>query len=268
MTDASAKVVEYLVGLIWASGTFFTAALISRLYALDLEPRYRAFVLVLTAQLTRSLLLLCIRPLTNAYAWVYFVGEPALFSLYVMVTLEIYQQVFESYQGLSVLGRRSLWTALVCSLAVSVTTHLSEFDLTHEPIQILRIFQMLETTLCSALLVFLAVVAAFLTWYPAPVRRNLLVYAFGFSLFFATLSAGIFLRNLDPVRYTKLADLMRLSGSTCCLVGWLVLFRKRWEVVPKEGMALHGACASRLLAQLEALNKALEAGRKPPQYTV
>lgn len=268
MSEASVKVLGYLVSLVWASGTFFTAALVSRLFALDLDSRYSALVRVLSFQLARSLVLLCLRPPTNAYAWIYLVTEPIVLLLYVFVILEIYQQVFESYRGLSVLGRRSLWTALACSMAVSLVSHRSEFDFSNEPIRRLRSLLLLETTVCSTLLVFLVIVVAFLAWYPVPVRRNLLVYAFGFSLFFASLSVSDFLRNLDPVKNTKLGNLVRLGGTTGCLIGWLALFRRKWEEVPERVMVPQGAITSQLLAQLEAMNKVLTTGKKPTQYTV
>jgi hypothetical protein len=262
------EIIQNLVNLVWASHVFLVAALISRISALELASRYPAFMAVLSTQLARSLLLNCLTPGTNAYGYLYFGVEPLLYVTYVLVVLEIHSQVFDSYQGLNILGRRTMLAVLGVSVCVSVFSQRDQFDYSLEPYRIIRSFLLLETTLCGALLVFLFALAAFLVWYPTPLRRNLLVYAFGFCFFFALLSASVFIRNANPVNNAKVANLVRMSGGTICLAGWLALFRRNGELTPgARSRPVDAAAQSRLLAQLEAMNRALESGRKASGIT-
>ena len=249
---------------LWYAGLAAKAVLTARLLWLGLYVRYKALVICLLAHVVRTLILLPLSVNGNAYAYAYLLTEPLLLVTYVLVALEIYSHVFESYRGLSILGRRTMLAALGVSALVAVVTHLAEFDYTNERFHILRSLFIVESTLCSTLLIFLILLALFLFWYPVPLRKNLLHYSFLWCVVFAALSAGLYLRNANPTDdWTRIASEVRLAADTLCPAAWIWLFRRSWEV-ETSGVAfrLTSEHQQRILARLDAMNEALEAGRK------
>jgi len=252
--------VEYYL---WYLSLLLHAALFTRLCWLGLALRYKAFSLCLLLQIIRTLILLPLSPNTNVYAYVYIYSEPVLIACRVAVVLEIYGKVLSSYRGLSILGRGTLIGALAISGLVSVFTHLMEFDFTHERFQMLRAMHLVESTVYTTLLFFLFALAAFIIWYPTPLKKNIILYSFGYSLYFVGVAAAIYLRNLDASALTRVASTGRLVVTDAALLLWVVLVRKSWEE-ESGGVAIRFSAESqeRLLSQLEALNRTIESPKK------
>jgi hypothetical protein len=125
---------------------------------------------------------------------------------------------------------------------------------------------LLETTVAKMLLVFLLLLVAFLVYYPVPLRRNLLIYTFGFTVALATVSLGILLRNLDPAK-VLMASALRMAAYSVTLLTWLVSFRRSWETeVASSPVPYSEEHGRRLLGQLDAMNSYLERkkGALPP----
>ncbi len=250
---------DRLENFLWYLGIFLHAALLCRLVWLGLAGKYKAFTLCLALQTARSLILLQIAPNTTSYGIAYFVTDFPLMACRVAVVLEIYGHVLSSYKGLSVLGRGTVLGVLTVSGLVSVLTHLREFDFSHEQFQFLRAHHLLESTVYTTLLFFLVALAAFILWYPVQLKKNLLLYSFGFAIYFVGVAAAAYLRNLDSSIWTRLASTGRLLITDVSLLLMVCLMRKSWEEETR-GAAVRFAPDSqeRLLAQLEALNRALD----------
>lgn len=243
----------------WYASLVVKVILLWRLFALGLAQRYKALWLALIISCIRTLVLLPIPVRSLAYTLTYFFTQPLLLLLYVLVALEIYGQVFESYQGISFLGRTFLGGTIAVSVVVSLLMHVSEFDFTREPFKILRFYLLGESSLFSILLLFLLGLTAFLFWYPVPLRKNLLHYNLVFSVFFAAMSAGVHLRNFDPNGMgARFGSALRMGVETACLLAWVFLFRKEWEEQSTGiSFSVTKAHQARVLQQLESMNRAI-----------
>lgn len=251
-----------LQDVLWYGGLALKAGLLGRLFALGLAARYRALVICLAVHLLRTLLLMPMNVRSDAYALTYMVSEPLLLITYVFAALEVYAQVFEAYRGLAWLGRGTMLVGLALSALASAGLHWTEFNFSGEPYLVLRAALLLESTVCGMLLVFLLALALFPLWFPVRLRKNLLLYNFGFSVFFLAMSMGVFLRNAHP-DWARAASTIRLAVYDACLVGWLLLFSRAGEAEALQAApAFRRDQEQRLLSQLEAINRALESGRK------
>lgn len=244
-------------------GIVLHLVLLARLLQLGLAARYRAVTVCLAGQALRSILLLFVDPRTDAYFELYFPSEIVLICCRAWVVVELYQQVLERYQNLSILSSRLLSGIVGAGLVASVAAHLREFDFTHEAFEAVRALHLVETTVYTALLLFLLILGAFVLWYPVPLKKNLILYSFGYSVYFMAMALGVYLRNLNPTEWTRLASTGRILVADCCLLVWLALVRRAWEDSGDGGdSAVHSLNQERILAQLDALNDALQARRR------
>jgi hypothetical protein len=240
--------------------------LLVRLFVNGLLPRYKAFGFYLLFSLARGVALALIDRQTSAYGYTYLYTTPILQAAYFAVVLEIYGQVLRQYRGLSFLGRGTMIFAMGVSAATALLGNWMELDFSHEPYVLLRLVFLLETTVAKMLLVFLLLLVAFLVYYPVPLRRNLLIYTFGFTVALATVSLGILLRNLDPAK-VLMASALRMAAYSVTLLTWLVSFRRSWETeVASSPVPYSEEHGRRLLGQLDAMNSYLERkkGALPP----
>lgn len=248
---------------LWYLGIVLHLGLLARLLQLGLAARYKAVTVCMAGQALRSILLLFVDPRTDAYFELYLPTEIVLIVCRAWVVLELYSQVLERYQSLSVLSSRLLSGVVGLGLLASVAAHLREFDFTHEAFQALRALHLVETTVYTALLLFLLLLSGFVLWYPAPLKKNLLIYSFGYSVYFMAMAVGVYLRNLNPTEWTRVASTGRILVADGCLLLWLALIRKAWERTGDDvNSAIHSVGQERILAQLDALNQSIHARRR------
>ncbi|WP_321472497.1 hypothetical protein [uncultured Paludibaculum sp.] len=248
----------------WYANLVLKVILLWRLASLGLAPRYKALCFVMALASLRTLALLPLKVTTLAYAKVYLFSQPLLLLAYALVALEIYGQVFESYRGISFLGRGFLIGAFVLSIAGSLGFHMAEVDVNSGPQRLLRLYLAGESAMYVTLLLFLLALAAFLLWYPIPLRKNLLHYNLIFLVFFAAMSAGIILGNPEPGSMAaRVGSTLRMGIDTACLASWVFLFRRSWEQETSGvSFAVTHSHQVQVLAQLESMNQAILRVRK------
>lgn len=214
-------------------------------------------------QLLSSIPLLALNVNSDLYARTYFATLPIILIAHVCVALEIYAHSFEGYRGLSVVSRKGMLAVLAAGALVAVLIHVGELDAPGEQFQMVRAALLIESAICLMLLIFLVAIAAFLVWYPASVRKNLLLYSFTFSTYMAAQCVTIFLRNSDPTVLARIASIARLVLGDLSLLALAVLFQAAWELERRPTIAnLTAERQQRLLAQLSHLNSALESKRE------
>jgi hypothetical protein len=249
--------------IVWYFGLFLTAAVIWRLFSLRLINRYPALTWCLGVQLFRSVTLLTLDLRTNIYALTYFTTLPILLVAYVSVALELYSRSLENYRGLFIVGRRVMLGVLAISAAVAILIHVGELNSAGEQFQVIRAVLLVESAVCLMLLIFLVAIAAFLIWYPASVRRNLLLYSLTFSIFMAAQCATIFLRNSNPAALAGIASTTRIVLDDLNRLAMVVFFSAAGEFDRRPSVgSLTARRKQRLLSQLRHLNDALESKGK------
>lgn len=257
--------ISQLETVLWYLGLPIMAAILWRLYALGLIGRYPALFWCLGVQLARGAGLTLLKVNTTAYAVTYIVSLPVVLVAYVCVALEIYSHAVESYRGLFIVGRRVMLGVFAGSAAIAILIHLGELRAPGEQFQTLRAVLLVESAVCLMLLMFLVAIAIFLVWYPANVRKNVLLYSFSFSFYMGAQCATLFLRNSDPTTMVRIASMVRLLLDNLSLVALAVFLQSAWESERRPSAAgLSAEQRQRLLSQLNHLNATLERGAKPP----
>lgn len=244
---------------LWIANIALTAALLVRLSILRMAGTYAALSVFLALQTLRSLWLLQFQPNANEYVFPYVFTEPVLVVSRVLVVFELYDKILEGYRGLAILSRGTMAGVLGVSLVASIAAHVPEFTVRNEPFQVLRALHLFETTVYTALLFFLLLLAGFMLWYPARIKKNVLLHAWAFSAYFVSSSVAVFLRNMDAAAWTRIASTGRIAVTGVSLLVWCILVRKSWETEAGASSIRHDAADERrLLAQLEALSRKLE----------
>jgi hypothetical protein len=255
---------------LWHLSTVLTAVLLVRVVAIGLAREYPAATFYLATTLARSVTLQTVTWFSPGYdpfrsplyPQVYLYTLPLLWASYFAVVYEIYSKVLEGYKGLSVLSRRTLTAAVVLSFLVSAVSVWPDFNYDGEIWGQLRTTLLVERAVLFSLLFFLVLNALFLTWYPIPLRRNLLVYSFVFAALFFTVAGVYFYRNLLGHEWTRILSAAMTGANCLCLLVWMLLWRRQGEEVVSLSLAVRDPGAQRkLLDQLQQLNAILE--RKP-----
>jgi hypothetical protein len=234
---------------------------------LKLLSEYPALSLFLAIQILRSLWLLPFDTNSNEYAFPYVFTEPVLVLSRALVVFELYEKILVGYQGLSLLSRRAMAGLLGVSVVGSLAAHLSEFTMRGEPFNVLRAVHLFETTVYTALFFFLLVLAGFLAWHPAPLKKNVILHCLAFSTYFLSTAAALYLRNQDASQWTRLASTGRSFVFVLTLAAWIILLKRSGETAT-AGIALNfsPAAQGKLLTQLDALNRSLESGRNSSRF--
>jgi hypothetical protein len=250
----------------WYSTIALHAVLVWRMWRCRLAGRYPAIFILLAMQLARSLWVTqyiatpqLFRYHANQYSFSIVFTEPILILARAVAVFELTAAALQSYRGLSVLSRATLAAGLVASVTLSLLVHSAEFTFSGEPFRFLRVIYLLETTVYSALAVFLFLLALFVLYHPAPIRKNVLAHGIGFSVYMLSSAAAVWLRNQDAAQWTRAASTMRLGITLLGLAAWAWLLSPRGEEESVEvHIPLSEETGQRVLARLDALNSALE----------
>ncbi|MCX6598411.1 MAG: hypothetical protein NTV70_18830 [Acidobacteria bacterium] len=239
-----------------------SAALAGRLYRLHLHRQYRylfAYALFSVLQLTVLLLLphsrLPNRSTLYGLTWV--VTEAILVGIFVLMVVELYGQILDSYPGIASLTRRIFsWTALI-GIPLSLLTLL--FDVgDSSPSRFLSQFQLLQRGILTCLMLLVFVMVCFLAWFPMRLNRNTAWHAAIFFCYFLSKSGLILVLQLAGVEVQASVSTGLMAMSLGCLVAWSLALTKQGEQVEiRVGQRWSEAECHRLLGQLEGLNSAL-----------
>jgi hypothetical protein len=252
------KVLPDLERWLFAGGMALEAILLLRLWQLKLALRYRALAFLLIVELGRSLVLSNLTYGQNANSIFYVVTAPLVWCAYAWVAFETYGMVLESYQGLSILGRRTLAGGLAISALIAVWVSTSHIRWEGERFPIILLTVAVTQAVTLTVLMFILLLCAFLLWYPIPLRRNLVFYVMGFSIYFLAFNYGMFLRSAGGSAMTDLASQVTMAMEALCLVFWIFSFRTQGETAAVAvGSLLRSGEEPRLLAQLDDLNAIL-----------
>ena len=250
--------VPSIESILWYTAIAGYAILLARLAILRLHVVYRYFFFYLIVRLSRALLLAGLDRHSNAYGWTYVATEPILWVLYILVVLELFTIVLRDYPGIQTLSRRVLTAGLAISAAVALATLLPDLGNPAERYPILRSMYVAQRVVMSSLVVFFAILTAFLVWYPVPLSRNVVVYCAGFSLYFFSSTMGLFVRNIAGEAVTRITSTVLQGVGVACLIVWIALLNRQGET-KRLSLRAHMPAPdeARLVGQLESINRGL-----------
>ena len=108
-----------------------------------------------------------------------------------------------------------------------------------------------------SLAIFILLILFFLTRYPVPLSRNVVVHAVVFSLFFLSNTFGLLLHSVFGLHLKNEIDMLFMGTSSACMVAWLVLLNAKGEEVRLRTLQFGRGDEQRILLQLDSLNDIL-----------
>ena len=200
----------------------------------------------------------------NVYAWGWLLTTPVLWVLHILVVLELYSLVFRNYRGIASMGRWATFAGLGIAILLSSLTLPADLSRAGEPFPILRAFVAVTRGVDSSLVLFLLFISAFLTWFPVPLCRNVVLYSMVYAVYFITTSLAELLRNLSGSAAWGLTSILLAGADLVCLAVWILFLNREGE--SKRVVVRHTWAPQReeiLIQQLAAINSTLlRSGRR------
>jgi hypothetical protein len=247
---------------LWAIAIGANAALVVRLYSLDLHKRYPAFFAYLIFQTLRSLALVTFPLESFTFAYIFFYTQPVLWVFYVLVVLELYKLVLKDFTGILSVGRWALYIALVVAVTISFLTLIPFWG--KEESKLLFWVTTVERGVLTSVMLFLFLILLFLSRYPLQLKRNIIVHCVVYTIFFLGLSMTMLVRNVRGWEIMPTLNHFVEVISLACYGVWIVFLTRKGE---DRTVALHRqadpAVERNLKEQLLSMNDMLlRAARK------
>lgn len=234
------------------------AILLARLWAEGLLQRYRFFTAYLFCLLAELPLSHLAPQSSGRYFRVYVIVESALWFFQICVITELFSLVLKDYPAIRRTGRRFIGVAFALAVLASLGFAAANHEAGPGQFPVLEQYLLSARVVAFTILAFLICLLLFVVWFPVSLRRNVVVYAFGFAVYFGSRAITRLAGNLmGPDEFLALS-VISLSIVLGCLLLWVLLLTRRGEVLdvtmghrwdPRNGPAL--------VRQLETINEAL-----------
>ena len=193
---------------------------------------------------------------TMLYAHFYFATQPLLWTLDVLMLLEVYTAVFNHQKGIASFSRRVILFAMVLSAGLAALSFV--FQPSSPLSETLAIVAVLERAVNISLLSFIVVLVGFLTWFPVRLSRNTLVHSTVFSVYFALRAIVSLVRTSISQDVWLTLNVVVLSASVSSILIWIIRLTQQGEqVTVHSGLPRDAVEQERLMQQLETLNRSL-----------
>lgn len=251
LTAATQRYVEILLLI----GSVLMAA---KLYHNGLWRKYVVFFAYFIFRVPNSAWPLVVNDESSAYLGLWLFTSPVCVIFYVLVVAELYRLILEKYRGLETMGRWAMYAATAVSVLISVLALLPHFTPAmpqrskHVGYEIA-----LERGIDFSLVVFILLLLVFLSRFPIPLSRNVVVHAAIFSLYFLTAALGSLLHALWGINLSAEVNLFLSCTSLLCVGAWLLLLNPAGETVQAHLPLFRSGDEERILRELDSANAAL-----------
>ncbi len=232
--------------------------MVLKLYRIGLYRRYPIFFAFFIFRIPNSIWPIFLPTNSYPYFYLWVCTGPILLIFYVLVVVELYKSVLERYRGLYSLGRWAMYVSVAISVTISALSLLPQ--LKPEVPQRSRImFYSLaaERGVDTALAIFIILILCFLSFFPLKLGRNVRVHALVFSVFFLSNTFVLLMKSNFGKKFSDGVNTALMCVVAASVVAWLTLLRSTGEDSRQAPAALGPEYESRLLAQLDSINRAL-----------
>jgi hypothetical protein len=161
------------------------------------------------------------------------------------------------------LGRWALYAALFLSISISSLLLLPKLSIARQASRWLGYYMMIERGLACSLLIFLFVILIFLTRYPVPLSRNVIVHCGVYTVFFLTATLAMLLRTLFGFDIARSVNVGISGVNALCAVAWFFCLTPYGEARRVSLPKFDPEHEERILHKLNALNRTvLKAAKK------
>jgi hypothetical protein len=229
-----------------------------RLLATGLYSRYRVFFLYFLFRIPNGLWPLLFANTGSLYFYFWIATEPFTWVFHIAVVLELYRLVLEKHGGLYTLGRWALYAGMGISITVSILSLLPKLKNAGAlQSKTMGYYLAAERGVTLGLAIFLVFMVFFLTRYPIPMSRNLIVHIAIYTAFFFSNFLAWLLRSVFGLKVNAQVNLLLGAVSAVCVYLWFFLLTPKGEEVPANLPSFGPAYEKRALQQLESLNATL-----------
>ena len=194
---------------------------------------------------------------SNLYYYLFLYSDPIFLLAYIWVVMELYGLVLERYKGLYTLGRWAMYGAIVISGTISILTMLPKLGPSvPEPSKKVMYEVYAERGIDFALVIFILLIVWFLSKYPVPLSRNVVVHTVIYSIFFLSDALILLWRLMLGYNVGGTYNVVATAIGSACTVAWAVLLTAKGEEVPQLPQ-IRPEAEERILHQLDALNATL-----------
>jgi hypothetical protein len=234
------------------------ALLIGRLLITGMWRHYPLFFCYFIFRIPNTLWPLFLPNQTKLYQHVWMLTEPLAWIFHILVVFELCRLVLEGHRGIFTLGRWAMYLAVVIAIAISVLSLLPHLKprMTADTKRMGYEFAT-ERGIDFALAVFLLLLLFFLSRYPVKLKRNVVVHATLYTLFFFGEAFTVFLRVLFGSVANNSMNLFLTAFSCACIFAWVFLLNPAGEKVQASFPTISPRREQHALRQLESLNATL-----------
>lgn len=241
--------------VLWIINLGLVLALVGRLILTKLYRRYICFFALLCLQGGQTLALLPFPANTNAYAWVYFLTQPLIWLLYVLVVLELYSLALREHRGIASMSRWVLIFGMVVALVIAALSLSADLSGPSGQYPVLVTIGIIERGISFSLVLFLLLITGFLLWMPVQIPRNVVLHVALFTTYFLINAGALFVRNLFGYHLVGVVSATLLSINNLCLLLWVLLLNRQGEETPVVVRRLWRRSDEDLITrQLDAVN--------------
>jgi hypothetical protein len=195
---------------------------------------------------------------SGAYQKFFVVFTPLSWIINILVVLELYSLVLEKHRGLLTLGRWVQYAGLAIAIFISGLSLLPSIrGGVAQKSAILDYYFAIERGIELSLVVFLIFILFWLTRYPVPLSRNVVVHSLVYSTLFFSNTLGLLARVFFGFQLSRPVSTFILGIFAACTLVWLVLLNEKGEEVRVSVPHFGPEQEQRILSQLEALNSTL-----------
>jgi hypothetical protein len=171
---------------------------------------------------------------------------------------ELYHLILRKYRGIFTLGRWAMYVSVVVAVLTSTISLLPKITpAMPQSSRMMGYILAVERGVDLSLALFILVMLGFLTLYPIPLPRNVMVHAVVYSVFFLSNTLGVLLRVILGMRLKDEVNIFLMGISTVCILAWFLLLNAKGEEVRVNLPWISSEQEQRLLEQLDALNATL-----------
>ena len=226
-----------------------------RVYDQRLVALYPAFFGYLLSQAVLLSVLGLVGVSSIIYRWVFIFAYPVIWLIYCMMTRELYTQIFSKYPGIAMLGRWSVYLAVVLACAAAIVSGLATRGVLVKKSAFMIPVEVTGRNVVFGLALSIIVLLLLISRYPIQLHRNVLVNCIAFSALLLGESAEMLMDHLTNLRHTVILDVTLMAFNIACFIVWGFLLSPqgaRQIIHIRRGFTANDE--RRLLGQLESLN--------------
>jgi len=187
---------------------------------------------------------------------IYTIAQPALWVLYILMVVELFQKLFARYPAIARFSQAIVLASMVLAFVFALASIGGDLSTGWSARGIIFRYSVIMRTISSALSVYMILLAAFLVWMPVPLPSNTIRHSLLFFFYFFVTTGVYYMLNTSTADFVVVANLVTSILTLGTLAAWYFLVQPGGERVGVAAPAPK-VTSGELLGRLEALNRTL-----------